>query len=231
MEEEVQVLENPVTKEEVLEVLKEFMKDKTPGPDGWTVEFCLHFFELVASNLVEAVEEARMTGAMYKGMNTTFIELIPKVNGLATFGDFRPIYLCNLCYKIITKIIAKRIRPILSRTLSEEQFSFLKGRQIGDAIGTVQECLHNIKEKKLKDLILKIDFKKTYDRISWDFLGLVLLQCGFGLMMINWIMGSVTSMSFVVLINAEPTFFLVVGEDLDRGFLYLPYYSFSLWKD
>jgi 23S rRNA U2552 (ribose-2'-O)-methylase RlmE/FtsJ len=88
MEEEVKVLENPVTKEEVLEVLKEFMKDKTPGPDGWTVEFCLHFFELVASDLVEAVEEARMIGAMYKGMNTTFIALIPKVNGLATFGDF-----------------------------------------------------------------------------------------------------------------------------------------------
>ena len=139
--------------------------------------------------------------------------------------------MCNLFYKIITKIISKRIRPILSRTLSEEQFSFLKGRQIGDAIGTIQECLYNIKEKKLKDLILKIDFKKTYDCISWDFLRLVLLQCGFGLMMINWIMGSFTSMSFVVLINAEPTFFLVVGEDLDRGFLYRPYYSFSLWKD
>jgi hypothetical protein len=115
MEEEVQVLENLVTKEEVLEVLKEFMKDKSPGPEGWTVEFYLHFFELVASNLVEAVEEACMTRAVYKGMNMTFIALIPKVNGLATFGDFRPIYLSNLCYKIITKIISKRIRPILSR--------------------------------------------------------------------------------------------------------------------
>ena len=133
----MQVLENLVTKEEVLEVLKEFMKDKSPGPEGWTVEFYLHFFELVASNLVEAVEEVCMTGVVYKGINTTFIALIPKVNGLTTFGDFRPIYLCNLCYKIITKIISKRIRPILSRTLSKEKFSFLKGRQIGDAIGTV----------------------------------------------------------------------------------------------
>ena len=84
----MQVLENLVTKEEVLEVLKEFMKDKSPGPEGWAVEFYLHFFELVASNLVEAVEEACMTGAVYKGINTTFIALIPKVNGLATFGDF-----------------------------------------------------------------------------------------------------------------------------------------------
>jgi hypothetical protein len=61
------------------------------------------------------------------------------------------------------KIIAKRIRPILSRTLSEEQFGFLKGRQIIDAIGTAQECLHSIREKKLQALILKIDLKKSYD--------------------------------------------------------------------
>ena len=114
-------------------------------------------------------------------LNSTFIALIPKVNGRKTFGDFFPIALCNLYYSIISNIIAKRIRPILSRKLSEEQFSFLKGRQIIDAIGTAQECLHKIREKKLQALILKIDLKKVYDCISWDFIRLVLLQCGFWL--------------------------------------------------
>jgi hypothetical protein len=77
-----------------------------------------------------SVEESRLTGEVNRALNSTFIALIPKVNGPATFEEFRLIALCNLCYKIFSKIIARRIRPILSRALSEEQFGFLKGRQI-----------------------------------------------------------------------------------------------------
>jgi hypothetical protein len=128
-----------------------------------------------------------------------------------------PISLCNLCYKIISKIISKRIRSILSHALSEEQFGFLKGRQIIDAIGTVQECLHSIKDKKLQALILKIDLKKSYDCISWDFLRLVLLQCGFGLPTTKWIMGCITSTTYVILINGEPSSFFNTGRGMRQG--------------
>jgi len=158
--EDVPNLEKPCTAEEFLDVLRGFKKYKSPGLDGWTVEFFLHFFDLVANDLLEAVEESRLSREVNRTMNSTFIALIPKVNGPATFGDFQPIALCNLCYKIISKIIAKRIRPILSHALSEKQFGFLKGWQIIDAIGSVQECLDSIREKKLQALILKIDLKK-----------------------------------------------------------------------
>jgi hypothetical protein len=78
------------------------------------VEFFLNFFDLVANDLLEAVEDSRLSGVVNRSLNSTFLALIPKVSGPTTFGDFRPIALCNLCYKIISKIIAKRIRPILS---------------------------------------------------------------------------------------------------------------------
>jgi hypothetical protein len=104
---------------------------------------------------------------------------------------------------LITKIIANRIKPILSRSLSEEQLGFLKGRQILDAIGTTQECIHSIKVKKSKSLILKLDLKKAYDCINWDFLRLILLQSGFSINFTNWILGCVTSANFAVLINGE----------------------------
>jgi hypothetical protein len=216
-EEEVLLLESPCTKEEILEVLRGFTKDKSPGPDGWTVEFYLHLFDLLVGDLVEVVEEFRVAGSVNRSINSTFIALIPKANRSASFDDFRSNALCNLCYKIITKIIANCIRPILPRTISEEQFGFLKGRQIIDAIGTAQECIHSIREKKLQAMILKIDLKKAYDCISWDYLRLVLLQCGFGLQTTKWIMGCITIATYAVLINGEPTDFFISGRGLRQG--------------
>jgi hypothetical protein len=152
-----------------------------------------------------------------RALNSTFLVLIPKVNNPSTFDDFRPISLCNLCYKIIAKIIANRIKPLLSRSLSEEQLGFLKGRQIQDAIGTHKEILHSIKLKNLKALILKLDLKKAYDCINWDYLRLILIQTGFSLQITNWIMSCVSTTSFVVLINGETTPFFQNGRGLRQG--------------
>jgi hypothetical protein len=117
----------PCSKEELWKVLKDFAKDKSPGPYGWTVEFFLHFFELVGEELLEVVEDSRRRGEVIKDLNSTFLVLIPKVNKPTTFGDYRPIALCNLCYKIIAKILANRIKPVLSRSLSGEQLDFCRG--------------------------------------------------------------------------------------------------------
>jgi hypothetical protein len=114
MEEDATVLEKPNTLKEVLVVLKGFSKDKSPGLDDWMVKFFLHFFDLVGQDLLEMVEEARLKGKVQKNLNDTFIALIQKVNAPRTFSDYRPIALCNLCYKIISKLIAIRLHPILS---------------------------------------------------------------------------------------------------------------------
>jgi hypothetical protein len=92
------------------------------------VEFHFHFFDLIANDLLDAVEESCKTGVVNIANNSTFIALIPKVNGPATYEEFRLIALCNICYKIFTKTNSSHIRPILSQILSEEQFGFLKGR-------------------------------------------------------------------------------------------------------
>jgi hypothetical protein len=216
-EEDSTLMDSPCTLQEVWEVLKSFAKDKIPGPDGWTVEFFLHFFDLVGVDLLELVEDTRTRGKVIGSLNSTFLTLIPKVNNPSSFGDYRPISLCNLCYKLISKVIANRIKPILSRTLSGEQLGFLKGRQILDAIGTAQECLHSIKMKNSKALILKLDLKKAFDCIDWDFLRMILIQSGFSQQTTKWILSCVTSANFVVLVNGETSPFFHSGRGLRQG--------------
>jgi hypothetical protein len=106
------------------------------------VEFFLSFFDLVGDDLLEAVEESRRSGEVNRSLNWTFPVLIPKVNKPSTFGDFKPIALCNLIYKIISKLIASRIKPILLDFFQGEQMGFLKRKTNLDVVGTAQECLH-----------------------------------------------------------------------------------------
>jgi hypothetical protein len=156
---------------------------------------------------------------------TTFLTLIPKTNRPRSFDDFRPISLCNLCYKIISKIIANRLKPFMSRSISCEQLGFLKGRHIQEAIGTTHEIIHNIKKKNLKSLIVKLDLRKAYDYIDWDQLRLILLKIGLGLQMTNWIMSCVTSSSFAVLVNGEPMDFFRSERGFARAAHYLLFSS------
>jgi ribonuclease HI len=203
--EEAIALEAPCTKEELFVVLKGFKKEKSPGPDGWSVELYLHFFDLMFQDLLDAVEDSRIRGVVSPQLNRTFVVLIPKSNLPKHFQDFRPISLCNLCYKLISKIIARRIRPFLSLALSDEQLGFLKGRQILDVVGVAHECIHSLKTKKQQATLLKLDLKKAFDCINWNFLHLVLIQCGFGLIITNWILGCISSASLAILINGEAT--------------------------
>lgn len=154
------------------------------------------------------VEESRRKGEVYQPFNSTFIALIPKKEVPETFEDFRPISLCNRIYKIIAKVIAVRLKPILSRCISNEQFGFLDSRQMHEAIGVAQETIHSVKQMNRKRAVIKIDLSKAYDRISWTYLRLLLTHLGFKTDFISWIMGCITSVSFAVLINgAASTFF------------------------
>ena len=154
---------------------------------------------------------------MYEAYNSTFIALIPKTDNPGSFDDFRPISLYNCIYKIIAKIIANHLRPIISTHISSEQFSLLQYQQIHEVVGIAQEVLHSIQTKKLKGMILKVDLSKAFDCASWLYIRILLIHLGFPIEFINWIMCCITNISFSDLINGSVSLFFHSERGLRQG--------------
>eukprot|EP01018_Ginkgo_biloba_P023451 Gb_23997 [translate_table: standard] len=138
-------------------------------------------------------------------LNATFIAPIPKEKGPSTFDRFRPISLCDVCYKIITKLMANRLERILPKLIFEEQGRFVKGKQIVDNVVLAQEALHSAKIKKLKMMLIKLDMAKAYDRLDRNFLLKVVERFGFCKEWRQWGEGCISNPSFSVLVNGSPT--------------------------
>jgi hypothetical protein len=191
--------------EELKEVVTKMPKDKSPGPGGRTQELFSFFFDIMGPELLKVVEESRVSGKVDGAINFTFITLIPKESFPSSLSDFRPISLSNFIHRVSSKVIASRIKDKLSSCISSEQFGFLQDRLISDAIGLVQECIHTAKVRKKVAMFLKLDLKKAYDRVSWNFLKLVLIQIGLKWEILQWILGCACNANFAILINEPPT--------------------------
>ena len=94
------------------------------------------------------VEESRRTGWILKSFNATFLMLIPKEHGADMPGKFRPISLCNVILKIITKVMANTLKPFMSGLISLEQTGFVEGKKILDGIILTHEMIHSLKQMK-----------------------------------------------------------------------------------
>ena len=168
-------LAKDILEEEIKKVLHSFQKGKSPGPDGFILEFFLGFYDLIKEDIRVVVKESRKFDKVLGRINSTFISLILKKQKTETFDDFRPISCCNMMYKVIEKVIAQRIKPIPSKVISEEKFGFLHNRQIMDAISLAQEVIHSIKKDKQSVFSLRLDLSKSHDRVSWTFVRLILI--------------------------------------------------------
>ena len=127
----------------------------------------------MGAEITMVVESFRIRGHIPTNLNSTFITLIPKSAEPNSFGEFRSIALCNLIYKISSKIIANRLKETLQDHISREQYGFLKGRSIHDAIAVAHEVLHSMHTEKREALVMKVDLYKAYDSIDWSYIRLV----------------------------------------------------------
>ena len=167
---------------EIEEAVFQMGPHKALGPDGIPVCFFQQFWDVVKINGCNAVQAFSHSGSLLKALNQTFITLILKISHPEEFSHFRPISLCNVIYKIISKVLVNRLKPIMDSIITPYQNTFIKGRNIYDNILLAHEIIDVVRKKRgRRDRfgVLKIDMSKAYDRVNWNFLKAVLLAMNF----------------------------------------------------
>lgn len=132
-------------------------------------------------DVVKAVQTFFETGKMHKGVNDTAIVLSPKKDNPENLKDFRPISLCNVIYKVVSKCMVTRLRPLLHNIISPTQSAFIPGGLVTDNALIAFECIHTLQQNNRPEhfCAYKLDLSKAYDRVDWNFLKAILLKRGF----------------------------------------------------
>lgn len=200
------LLTGPISWYEVRKVIFGMKPLKAPGPDGFQPKFFQFYWDKVCSSVFNFVKTCFTNWTFPVEHNKCFITLIPKVERPETIINFRPITLCNSIYKVVTKILVNRLRPLLDKIVGPCQASFLPGRQASDNIIVTQEILHDLQKKrgKIGGMSFKIDLEKAYDKISWEFLEKTLINFNFDRKWISLIMSCVTKGETAILWNGYP---------------------------
>ncbi|GJW00157.1 putative RNA-directed DNA polymerase, eukaryota, reverse transcriptase zinc-binding domain protein [Tanacetum coccineum] len=167
----------------------------------------LHFFET----------KFKEGGLIPRGCNSSFITLVPKVDDPLTIRDFRPISLIGCQYKIIAKVLANRLSLFIHSVVGDVQIAFIKGWQITDGPLLVNKITSWAKKHKKKLFLLKVDFEKAFDSLSWSFLESIMTQMGFGEKWRKWIHSCLNSAFASILINGSPTSEFKLERGLRQG--------------
>ncbi|GJX43860.1 putative RNA-directed DNA polymerase, partial [Tanacetum coccineum] len=143
--------------------------------------------------------------------------LIPKNSDPDDLGDYRPISLIGCMYKVLSKLLSRRLCKVIHKLIRPNQTSFLAGRQILDGNLIANEIVNYAKKEKLKLLLFKVDFEKAFDSVNWKFLIDIMCQMGFGAKWCKWIHACLSSASISILINGYPSKEFSMERGLRKG--------------
>lgn len=219
--------------EEIKSTLMVMPKSKAPGPDGFPAEF---FWEwsVVGDDVITAVKKFFVGGRMLRKFNATAIALIPKIVGADRLSLFRPISLCSTIYKVIARLMKKKLKLFIVEVVQRNQVGFLQGRLLCENVLLASELVTDFHvEGRVSRGCLKIDLAKAYDNISWEFILRLLEAIDLPKEVINWIRECITTTSFSMVINGSSMVIFRGERDLDKGTrsrlscLFLPWTSYQ----
>jgi hypothetical protein len=192
-------------------------EDKSLGPDGFTMAFFQKCWSMIEKDLLGFFDEFYDQGTFAYSLNATFVTLIPKKRNAVNIRDFRPISLIGSIYKILSKVLANRLRKVLDGLIFESQNAFVGGRQTLDSVLIANECLDSRIKCRTPGVVCKLDIEKAYDYVNWNCLLYLLKRMGFGGKWIRWIKTCISIVRFSIMINGSPSSFFGSSRGIRQG--------------
>ena len=205
MEEENRCLCTLATMDELREVVRKLSSNRAPGMDGFNGAFYKATWHLISKDLLEAVNNVLQSNHLLAQVNHTILCLVPKKIVPVTVEDYRPIALCNVIYRIISKLLSTRLKPLLPGIIGPNQSAFIKGRRITDSILLAHELCHSLHSNVGRaHMCIKIDLSQAFDSLNRTFLCEALQRLAFKNKWIDWVSMCLNS-TFSLRINGELT--------------------------
>ncbi|CAN1776232.1 Transposon TX1 uncharacterized 149 kDa protein [Linum perenne] len=194
--------------------------NKAPGPDELNPCFYQTFWTemgaVISSNCRDWLEQFLIPDPVRE----TNIILLPKKPNPTAMTDLRPISLCDVRYRLLSKVLANRLRRIIPNIIGDEQSAFVQGRSIVDNVLVAAETLHTMNTRryaKFGEIAVKIDISKAFDRVEWDYLEMILRRLGFADKWVKWMTMCVTSVQYSVVVNSKKVGPVIPERGLRQG--------------
>ena len=219
----------PYTEEEVQTALFQMHPSKALGPDDMSLFFFQRFWHIVGQDVTKAILSILHSGRYLHKINYTHLVLIPKKSNPQNITENRPISLGNVVSRLISNVVANRVKPMLPCVTSDSQSAFVLGRLITDNTTIAFEMVHRVWNRrwgKVGHMTVKLDISKAYDRVEWDFLEKIMTSLGFPVQWMNLAMSTVRSASYSVIVNGESCGYITPSRGIKQGDPLSPYLSY-----
>ncbi len=174
-----------ITMDELDFVIKNLKTGKSPGTDGLTPEFYIHFWPELKDMYMDMIKESYILGELPYTLRKALLALLYKKGDETLLKNYRPISLTNYDYKILCFALSNRLQKVLKDIIHEDQKGYIKGRYIGANARLLVD--HFERCENFKIILLLLDFEKAFDSIEWNFMISVLRKFNFGEGFIKWV--------------------------------------------
>lgn len=210
-------LEEYISKDEIAKAIKLMQNNKSPGPDGITVEFYKLYWHLIGDDLhnvyLKGLEDKKLAYSQYLAA----IILLYKKGDRADIRNWRPISLLNVDYKIISKVMAERLKTVLHEIIHTDQKGCISGRYIGENVRLVDDLISMIDKQDEDATFILLDQEKAFDRVEWDWLHATLKYYNFGDKFIEWINTFYKHAKSCIVTNGYQSEFFDISRGIRQG--------------